>query len=77
MKGTTFNMNPTKFVKLWLTTKTTDTIAKELGVSTATIYTYASKLRGLGVNLPKRNVERSSINTINVEALNELIDGRS
>jgi transposase len=74
MKGTTFNMNPTKFVKLWLTPKTTDTIAKELGVSNATVYTYASKLRGLGVNLPKRTVNRSTSTTINVEALNELIE---
>lgn len=70
-------MQPTKFVRLWLSTKTTDQVAKELGVSTASVYTYASKLRELGVRLPKRTVTRSNQTTVNVEALNELIERES
>ena len=65
-------MQPTKFVRLWLTEKTTPQIAKELSVSEATVYSFAKKLRGLGVNLPQRKVQRGT--TINVSALNELIE---
>lgn len=67
-------MKPTKFVRLWLSNKPTSKISAELNVSEATLYAYASKLRGLGVNLPKRTVSRVSTNTINVTALNELIE---
>lgn len=77
MEGITTTMQPTKFVRLWLSDKTTAQVAKELGISDASVYTYASKLRSLGVRLPKRTTRRSTQTTINVESLNSIIDGRS
>ena len=65
-------MQPTKFVRLWLSDKTSEQVAKALGVSTVTMYAYANKLRDLGVDLPARH-HAPRTRAINVEKLNALI----
>lgn len=60
-----------KFVKLWCGDRPTSEIAKDLGISDATVYAHAKKLRDLGVKLPQRQFSRRQ--EVDVDALNNLI----
>jgi transposase len=64
--------NAKTLIKAWLSDKPTSKIAKEMGVSEATLYARASYLRKAGVKLPARTVSRAP--QVDVNDLNQYIE---
>ena len=69
-------IDPVKFVKLWMTGLSHKDMAKEFDCYESSISNFATRLRKLGVNLPKREPWEGSKN-IDVILLNKIVKDNS
>jgi hypothetical protein len=73
-KSTRVAVAPAEFVKGWMTADSIEQLAEQWSMTTASIRSRSSKLRKMGVLLPKRFHKTAERTVIDVASLNAMVD---